>query len=77
MFWGSHSGLIKRMSKAEVELTDTAPQAAHLRVIGTVILGLTGCTKFRYSQLHKPLVRIALRKYQDRTTRNRVLFIRN
>jgi hypothetical protein len=39
MFWGSHSGLNKRMSKAEVELTDTAPQAAHLRVLGTVILG--------------------------------------
>ena len=39
MFWGSHSGLNKRTSKAEVEPTDAAPQAAHRKLRGTVILG--------------------------------------
>ena len=38
MFCGSHSGLKRRTSRAEVELTDTAPQAAHLRLRGTVTL---------------------------------------
>lgn len=39
MFCGSHSGLNRRTSKAVVALIETAPQAAHLRVRGTVILG--------------------------------------
>lgn len=39
MFWGSHSGLNKRTSKAVEELTVTAPQAPHRRALGTVILG--------------------------------------
>ncbi|KAF4366640.1 hypothetical protein G4B88_010715 [Cannabis sativa] len=39
MFWGSHSAHNKRTSSAEVELIETAPQAAHLRLLGTVILG--------------------------------------
>ena len=39
MFWGSHSGLSRRTNKAVDALIETAPQAAHLRVRGTVILG--------------------------------------
>lgn len=39
MFWGSHSGLNKRTSKAVVELIETAPHAAQRRLLGTVILG--------------------------------------
>lgn len=39
MFCGSHSGLSSRTSSAVVELMETAPHAAHLRLLGTVILG--------------------------------------
>lgn len=39
MFCGSHSGLNRRTSKAVLELTETAPQVAHLRLLGTVIRG--------------------------------------
>uniref|UniRef100_N1QZP9 Uncharacterized protein n=1 Tax=Aegilops tauschii TaxID=37682 RepID=N1QZP9_AEGTA len=39
MFCGSHSGLKSRTSMAAVALVPIAPQDAHLRLLGTVILG--------------------------------------
>lgn len=39
MFCGSHSGLNRRTSKAVLELIEIVPQVAHLRLLGTVILG--------------------------------------
>lgn len=41
MFCGSHSGLKSRTSKADVELVEITPHDAHLRLLGTVILGPT------------------------------------
>ena len=41
IFRGSHSGLKSRTSKAVDALTETAPHDAHLRLLGTVILGPT------------------------------------
>ena len=39
IFWGSHSGLKRRTRRADAELTEIAPQVAHRRLLGTVILG--------------------------------------